>query len=193
MAEPNPISAPPFTGDLLDIVQDLSQYLGYQRKMGAIRLDLSPESLDILAFWGQRTPDRISFKSQGPASAKVVLVDGQDIFFAGEAGQLLIKILEAMNLSPDTVSICNAPDPSRVHRHVRSIRPKVVIALGEQAAWIMTGSKKPLTALRGHVFDFQGVAVMPTFHPVQLLADPALKRPVWEDLQQVMKMDGIRS
>jgi hypothetical protein len=191
MTDPTPISAPPSAGDLLDIVQDLSQYLDFQKKTGAFRLDLSPETLDTLTSWGQNFSARAGFRSQGPASAAVVLVDGQDIFFTGEAGQLLIKILAAMNLSPDTVSICNAPDPVLVQRHVRSVRPRVVIALGEQAARVMTGSKTPLAALRGQVFDFQGIPVMPTFHPKQLVADPALKRPVWEDLQQVMKLGGI--
>jgi uracil-DNA glycosylase family 4 len=193
MAPPDSIPALSLTGDLLSVIQDLSQYLAHQKKMGITRLDLSSRSFEILASWSQKPAFRMRFKSQGPASAKVLLVDGENLFFAGDAGRLLIKILGAMNLSPESVSICNAPDPARVHHHVRAIRPGVVIALGERAAWTLTGTRTALERIRGQFFDFQGIAVMPTFHPLQLVADPALKRPVWEDMQQVMKRVGLES
>ncbi|MCF8092351.1 MAG: uracil-DNA glycosylase [Desulfotignum sp.] len=192
MTIPDPIPDHSPAGDLLGIIQDLSLYLCYQKETGNNRLNLSSKSLAILASWEQNPLSRVGFRSQGPASARVVLVDGHDTFFTGDAGRLLEKILGAMNLSPEAVSICNAPDPGQVHHHVMKVRPKAVIALGEQAAWIMTGTRAPLEKLRGQFFDFQGIAVIPTFHPAQLMDDPALKRPVWEDVQKVMKMDGIR-
>lgn len=193
MTPPDSIPAPPLTGDLQSIIQDLSQYLARQKKTGVTRLDLSSRSVDILASWGQKPAARMRFRSQGPSSAKVLLVDGEDLFFAGDAGHLLIKILGAMHLTPESVSMCNAPDPARVQRHVRAIRPKVVIALGERAVRSLTGTRTPLEKIRGQFLNFQGIAVMPTFHPVQLVADPSLKRPVWEDMQQVMKQVGIES
>ena len=191
MAPTDSIPTPSLTGDLQAAIQDLSQYLANQKKMGITRLDLSSRSFEILASWGQEPATRMRFRNQGPASAKVLLVDGEDLFFTGAAGRLLIKILGAMNLTPDSVSICNAPDPARVHRYLSSIRPGVVIALGERAVWTLTGTRTSLESIRGQFFNFQGFAVMPTFHPLQLVADPALKRPVWEDMQKVMKRVGL--
>jgi uracil-DNA glycosylase family 4 len=193
MAPPDSIPAPSLTEELKAVIQDLSHYLNDQKKMGITRQDLSSRSLEILASWGQKPAARLRFKSQGPSPAKVLIVDGENLFFAGDAGRLLIKILEAMNLTPESVSICNVPDPVRVQRHVLAIRPKVIIALGERAARALTGSLTPLERIRGQFFDFQGIAVMPTFHPVQLVADSSLKRPVWEDMQQVMKRVGLES
>lgn len=193
MAPPDSIPAPSLTEALKAVIQDLSQYLALEKKMGITRQDLSSRSLEILSSWGQKPAFRMRFKSQGPSSAKVLLVDGENLFFAGDAGRLLIKILGAMNLTPESVSICNAPDPARVQRHVRAIRPKVIIALGERAARALTGTRTDLERIRGQFFDFQGIAAMPTFHPVQLVADPALKRPVWEDMKQVMKRVGLES
>jgi DNA polymerase len=57
----------------------------------------------------------------------------------------------------------------------------------------VTGSRDPLADIRGKFFKFQGISVMPTFHPAELLKDPGLKRPVWEDMQQVMQINGIAS
>jgi uracil-DNA glycosylase len=186
MAIPDPIPAHSPAGDLLEIIQDLSLYLCYQKEIGNNGLNVSSESLAILASWEQKPLPRVRFRSQGPASAKVVLVDGNDLFFTGDAGQLLTKILGAMNLSPDAVSICNAPDPVQVQQHVLAVRPEIVITLGDRAATMLTGRQAPLETVRGQFFTFQGIAVMPTFHPLQLLENPALKRPVWDDMQQVM-------
>jgi uracil-DNA glycosylase len=171
---------------MLAVIQDFSAYLCSLKKMGHTDLVLSSQTRDILASWGRTQKAFKAFYVQGPAAAKVVLVDGSDVFFKGDAGQLLTKILGAMKLSPDAVSICNAPDPAQVQQHVLAVRPEIVITLGDRAATMLTGRQAPLETFRGQFFTFQGIAVMPTFHPLQLLENPALKRPVWDDMQQVM-------
>lgn len=174
-----------------DIIDDLSEYLRYQKQMGFTRVPLSAHSLEILSAWGRPIGPRKRFKHFGPALAKVVLVDGAGTFFTGEAGALLKKILQAMKLAEDKVCLCNAPDADQVFAFLQSVQPVVVIALGDPAAQIVTGIQKPVAAIRGKFFDIRGFSVMPTFHPAQLLKDSGLKRPVWEDMQQVMQINGI--
>jgi hypothetical protein len=181
------------TVTLPDIIDDLSGYLQCQKQMGLTRVTLSARSLEILTAWGRPVVPRKPFRHSGPASSNVVLVDGADTFFTGEAGALLKKILAAMKLAEDTVCVCNAPDADQVFDFLQTVRPVVVIALGDRAARVVTGIQKPVAAIRGQFCDIRGFSVMPTFHPAQLLKDPGLKRPVWEDMQQVMQIHGIVS
>ncbi len=191
MAVSDPINTGPSVDDLLAVIQDLSQYLRCQKTLGFARYDLSPQSRAILETWGkkQKSPGSApDFHSHGPASAAIVIVDSKGTFFSGEAGDLLKKILTAMQVSFDGVSLCNASDPAAVKNHVQAVQPNTVIALGSRAATVVTGRQEPLENLRGRFFTFQGIKAMPTYHPLQLLENPALKRPVWEDMQQVMKI-----
>ena len=176
-----------------DIIDELVGYLQSQKRTGVVRMPLSDRSLETLAAWGHPRQPRKPFTHMGPVSAKVVLVDGAGTFFEGEAGELLKKILKAMKLSADTVCLCNAPDAEQVLDFLQSVRPVVVITLGATAVRVVTGSRDPLADIRGKFFKFQGISVMPTFHPAELLKDPGLKRPVWEDMQQVMQINGIAS
>jgi DNA polymerase len=75
-------------------------------------------------------------------------------------------------------------------RQVRAISPQVVVALGRFAAQTLLGVKTPISRLRGQFHDYHGLPLMPTYHPAALLRDPALKRDVWNDMQQVMKLVG---
>ena len=191
MAVSDPIKSGPSADDLLGVIQDFSQYLRFQKTIGVTRYDLSSQSRAILDTWGEKQKSArpaSGFCSHGPASAAIVIVDSQGTFFSGQAGDLLKKILAAMKISVDNVSLCNAADPDAVKKHVQSVRPKTVIALGSSAAAMITGRQEPLETLRGRFFSFQGIKAMPTCHPLQLLENPALKRPVWEDMQQVMKI-----
>ncbi len=190
MAVSDPIITGPSADDLPAVIQDFSQYLRCQKTLGFTRYDLSPQSRAILDTWGEKQSTRSAsgFYSHGPASAAIVIVDSQGTFFSGQGGGLLKKILAAMKVSFDGVSLCNATDPAAVKNHVQAVRPHTVIALGSRAATVVTGRQEPLESLRGRFFNFQGIKAMPTYHPLQLLENPALKRPVWEDMQQVMKM-----
>jgi uracil-DNA glycosylase len=125
--------------------------------------------------------------------------------FVGAAGQLLDKIINAMGYRRDQIYICNVvkcrppgnrtPGPEEcatcgqfVRRQLEIINPKVVVALGATAAKYLLGVEAPLGALRGRFHDLGPIKVMPTYHPAYLLRNPAGKRPVWEDMQKVMKL-----
>ena len=120
--------------------------------------------------------------------------------FVGQAGQLLTKILEAINLSRDDVFIANVlkhrppgnrnPHPDEVEacrpylvRQIELIRPKVILAFGTFAAQTLLETKLAIGKLRGSVHRYHGVPVIVTYHPAALLRNPAWKRPTWEDVQ----------
>jgi len=124
--------------------------------------------------------------------------------FVGAAGQLLTRIIAAMQLSREAVYICNIvkcrppgnrdPQLEEVHqclpflkRQLTAIRPRVICALGKVAAQTLLETETPISRLRGRFHDFMGIAVMPTFHPAYLLRNPEKKREVWNDVQQIMK------
>jgi DNA polymerase len=125
--------------------------------------------------------------------------------FVGAAGQLLTKILEAVNLPRESVYICNVlkhrppgnrnPAPEEVVacspyliRQIELIRPKVILALGTFAAQTLLDTKTPIGKLRGQVHRYQGVPLVVTYHPAALLRNPAWKRPTWEDVQLVRRI-----
>jgi DNA polymerase len=128
--------------------------------------------------------------------------------FVGKAGQLLTKIIEAgMGMQRGEVYIANIvkcrppqnrdPEPDEVEAcepflkaQIRSIGPKVIIALGKYAAQTLLRTQTPITRLRGRWNEYDGIAVMPTYHPAYLLRNPAEKRAVWEDIQEVLKRMG---
>ena len=148
----------------------------------------------------------------GHPQARVVLVgeapgreeDLQGYPFVGEAGKLLEKILLAMNLSREMVYICNVikcrppgnrdPHPDEIaacepflKQQLTSINPEIIITLGRFAAQTLLKTTTPVGKLRGRWHEYEGIALMPTFHPAYLLRNPSGKRPVWEDMKQVMQ------
>ena len=125
--------------------------------------------------------------------------------FVGRAGQLLTKIINAMGLKREDVYICNIlkcrppgnrnPEPAEIAacepfliRQLQAVAPRVICALGAFAAkTLLNKGDVPITALRGRFHAYEGIKVMPTFHPAYLLRNPAAKKPVWEDIQMIMK------
>jgi DNA polymerase len=120
--------------------------------------------------------------------------------FVGAAGQLLTKILAAIDLPREQVYICNVlkhrppgnrnPAPEEVTacspfliRQIELIKPKVILALGTFAAQTLLNTKTPIGKLRGSVHRYHGVPLVVTYHPAALLRNPAWKRPTWEDVQ----------
>jgi len=131
--------------------------------------------------------------------------DEQGIPFIGRAGQLLTKIIEAIDLKRDDVYIANIikcrppqnrnPDPDEVatcepflFRQIDVIKPKVIVALGKYAAQTLLRVDTPISRLRGRVFDYRGAQLIPTFHPAYLLRNPSSKREVWEDMKLVKRL-----
>ena len=120
--------------------------------------------------------------------------------FVGQAGQLLTKILEAIDLRREDVFICNVlkhrppgnrnPLPEEVEacspyliRQLELIKPKVIVAFGTFAAQTLLQTKTPLGQLRGLVHRYHGIPLIVTYHPAALLRNPAWKRPTWEDVK----------
>ncbi len=133
--------------------------------------------------------------------------DRQGVPFVGKAGQLLTKMIEAMTFRRDDVYICNVvkcrppnnrdPEPDEIEAcepflraQLASIQPKVIVTLGKFAAQTLLRESTAITRLRGQWRTYQGIALMPTFHPAYLLRQPEEKRLAWLDLQEVMKRFG---
>ena len=131
--------------------------------------------------------------------------DIQGIPFVGRAGQLLTKIIEAINLKREDVYIANVikcrppgnrnPEQDEVEtcepflfQQIDIIKPKVIVALGTFAARALLRTLDPISRLRGRVFDYRGAKLIPTFHPAYLLRNPASKREVWEDMKLVKRL-----
>jgi len=123
--------------------------------------------------------------------------------FVGEAGRLLDRILFAMGMQRDEVYICNVekcrppanrdPSPEEIEacepylkRQLAAIRPQVIVALGKFAAQTLLRDETPVSRLRGKWLAYEGIPLMPTYHPAYLLRNPAEKRAVWEDMKQVL-------
>jgi len=135
---------------------------------------------------------------EGPGAEE----DRQGLPFVGPAGELLTKIIQAIEMRREDVYIANVvkcrppgnrdPQPDEVQacrgyleKQVACVQPKVLVALGRVAAQALLGNESPIGQLRGRWYQAFGVPTMVTYHPAALLRNQALKRPTWEDLQQV--------
>ncbi len=177
--------------EFIRTIQDFSQYLSHQKRLGNTNFTLSKQGLERLNALGKQRKKQIGFSCQGPENAALFFVDSEGSFFKGEAGGLLVKILHAMKLTPDSVFICNASDAGAIHNRIKKHPPKVLIALGQGASQLLLNISSPEEPFRGKFHLFHGVPVMPTLHPSVLLQQPGLKRRVWEDMQEVMKRAGL--
>ena len=130
--------------------------------------------------------------------------------FVGKAGQLLTKIIQAMQFKREDVYITNVvkcrppgnrtPQGSEVEtckeyllRQIEQIHPKVIVTLGKVATDFFIQSRLGMTALRGDFYEFHRIKVMPTFHPSYLIRNEGnkkLKKMVWEDMKKVMAFLG---
>jgi len=147
----------------------------------------------------------VVFVGEGPGRDE----DEQGEPFVGRAGQLLTRMIGAMGLSREDVYICNVikcrppqnrnPEADEVaacepflRMQLQAIRPRLIVALGNSAAQALLRTKTGITALRGRFHRYQGIKLMPTYHPAFLLRSPQMKKKAWEDLQVVMaEMDRL--
>ncbi|MDJ0614055.1 MAG: uracil-DNA glycosylase [Rhizobiaceae bacterium] len=134
--------------------------------------------------------------------------DIQGLPFVGRAGQLLDKMLAAINLDRGSTYISNVipwrppgnrtPTPQEteicrpfIEKHIELVSPKLVVLLGGSSAKTLLKTSDGIMRLRGKwkEVDVDGSAVkaMPTLHPAYLLRQPAQKRLAWQDLLQVQK------
>ena len=127
--------------------------------------------------------------------------------FVGKAGQLLTKILQSINLPREEVYIANIikcrppqnrnPEPDEIQscspflmKQIEAIQPKIICALGTFSAQTLLKTDTKITALRGKLFDLEGIKVIPTYHPAFLLRNPDKKREVWEDMKKIVELLG---
>jgi uracil-DNA glycosylase len=124
-----------------------------------------------------------------PKGRMVMVMKGEG--FAGAAGELLGKIIQAMGFATSDVCLLSfaeiAPTRETLLRQIRDVGPELVVALGEETAQLLLQSGAGIAKLRGRFHDLGGVPLMPTLHPEAMLADPGLKRQVWSEMQQVMR------
>ena len=222
--------------DLRDMTDDLQGYLQYLKQLGQKGLVLSEDSVKRLERWDAGSvPETLETIQKdlgdcrrcklhtgrkhivfgaGDPRARLVLVgegpgyeeDLQGIPFVGQAGQLLTKILKAIQLTREAVYICNIikchppgnrnPESDEIgacipflHRQIRAIRPKLICALGTFAAQTLLETNKPISELRGcfHMYD-KHISLLPTYHPAFLLRNPGKKRDVWQDMQKLQEV-----
>ena len=143
---------------------------------------------------------KLVFVGEGPGFEE----DQQGKPFVGAAGQLLNRIIEAINLTRSQVYICNIvkcrspgnrnPEPAEINscfpfleRQIAAIEPDFICALGTIAAQTLLQTTTPISRLRGRFHEYRGIRVLPTYHPAYLLRNPEKKRDVWEDMKMLMK------
>jgi len=128
--------------------------------------------------------------------------DAQGKPFVGRAGQLLTKIIEAIQMKREEVYICNIlkcrppnnrrPAPTEVdlctpylNKQIELVQPKFIICLGLTAAQWLLQTNASLATLRGKFHDFRGTKLLVTYHPAALLRNPEWKKPTWEDMKML--------
>ncbi len=134
--------------------------------------------------------------------------------FVGDAGQLLNKMLGAINIKRESIYITNVvnfrppnnrkPEPAEINRyseflreHISIIDPKILILMGSTAMEALFGSKIKITKERGVwkevIINNKTYIVMITFHPAYLLRQADQKKYSWSDLKKIKKkIDEIK-
>ena len=155
--------------------------------------------------YGQGNPRaELMFIGEGPGAEE----DEQGLAFVGRAGHLLTDIIEkGLRMRRADVWIGNVikcrppqnrnPEPDEIlacqpflEAQIRAIRPRVLVGLGKFGAQWLLKTAQPITRLRGQVGEYEGIPVMPTYHPAYLLRNPAGKKDVWEDMKTVLRLLG---
>jgi len=143
----------------------------------------------------------LMFIGEGPGYDE----DVQGRPFVGKAGQLLTKIIQSINLSREEVYIANIikcrppqnrnPEPDEIQnchpflmKQISVIQPKIICALGTFSAHTLLKTDAKITALRGKLYNLEGIKVIPTYHPAFLLRNPEKKREVWEDMKKIAEL-----
>jgi uracil-DNA glycosylase family 4 len=185
----------------LEKTRDLEMLRDY---IGACtRCKLAPLRTNLVFGVGNPSAE-LMFVGEAPGADE----DLQGEPFVGRAGQLLTDIIErGMGISRSDVYICNVikcrppenrnPEADEVStcepflfRQIDLVRPKAIVGLGTFAVQALLKVKTPIGKLRGKWHEVRGIKMMPTFHPAYLLRNPADKRLVWADIQEVMKFLG---
>jgi uracil-DNA glycosylase len=191
--EPPAVSTPdPFSPRALDTLKAVREELGDCR-----RCKLHSSRTQIVFGCGDPNA-KLVFVGEGPGRDE----DLQGEPFVGLAGQLLTKIIQAIQLTRQEVYIANIvkcrppqnrnPEPDEISacepflvKQLEVIRPKLICALGTFAAQTLLKTDQRISVLRGRFHSYRGIPLMPTFHPAYLLRNPQNKREVWEDMKKI--------
>ena len=153
-----------------------------------------------IVFGAGHSAAKLVFVGEGPGFEE----DQQGRPFVGAAGQLLTRIIGAIKLDRARVYICNIikcrppgnrnPEPDEIQacfpfleRQLAAIQPDFIVALGAYAAQALLETNTPISRLRKRFHEYNGIKVLPTYHPAYLLRNPDKKREVWEDMKMLMK------
>ncbi|MFO7838688.1 MAG: uracil-DNA glycosylase [Desulfosalsimonadaceae bacterium] len=153
----------------------------------------------------------------GDQQARIMFVGGwpepedaqNDLPFSGRAGQLLNRMIQAMGFSRDTVYLsfavkCRPPGDNRpefrevmacrrfLESEIAAVGPEVICTLGDIALQALIGENASCEAGRGRFTSFRDTALMPTYSPAHLLAEPSAKRLTWQDMKQVLDFLGLK-
>ncbi len=190
-ATPAPEPSPPSGETLEQIRDDLGECTRCALHSGRTKL-----------VFGVGNPNAdLMFIGEGPGREE----DQQGLPFVGPSGQLLTKIIEAIDLKREDVYIANIvkchpphnrePEPEEVEtcqpfldRQIDTIRPKVICALGRVSALNLLDTTEGITRIRGKQFPYRGAILVPTYHPAYLLCYPSKKREMWEDMKLIRSL-----
>jgi uracil-DNA glycosylase family 4 len=204
------------------IIAQLKGHLHYQKEMGIHTLLTQGTRREHLSLDSIRQElgectrcrlhegrNRLVFGAGDPHAALVFVGEGpgreedlQGKPFVGRAGELLTRIIEAIDLTREEVYIANIvkcrppnnrdPRPDEIQtclpfllKQLEAIRPRIICCLGTFAAQTLLGSEEKISALRGRFHAYQGAKLMPTYHPAFLLRNPQFKKAVWEDMKMI--------
>lgn len=195
-ASPVPFEAEESTGEVAPAPQALAELAAAAST--CTRCRLAGTRTQVVFGTGNPKAD-LMFIGEAPGRDE----DLQGEPFVGRAGQLLTDIIKAMKLTRDDVYIANVikcrppenrnPEPDEldacrpyIRQQVEMIKPKVIVTLGKFGLQSLLERAYSISAVRGNWLEYEGIKVMPTYHPAYLLRTPAAKKDVWNDMKKVM-------
>jgi uracil-DNA glycosylase len=216
-----------YQNSFVNLSKDITSYLRFLAEFGYRGIECSDKTRDILRSWELSVVflDMVVCKNcklseykkrtisgMGDSCADLMIIGGMPepddaqsgTPYSGKEGELLNKILSAMNLGRESVYItpaikCCAPDAlesvkenikackKHLLKEIEFVKPKIICAFGRQAASSLLGIPLPIQRLRGRFHTYQGIQVMPTYSLRHLIEHPEDKRATWEDIKLVMR------
>ena len=171
------------------------------------RCGLARTRNNVVPGMGVEHPDVLVI-GEGPGHDE----DMQGLPFVGKAGLLLDRMLAAIGLDRKTncyianIVKCRPPENrnplpdeqascfSFLEAQIHILKPKMILCMGKIAIEKITGQNISINAQHGEFFEYNGIPVMPTYHPSALLRNEELKRPAWDDLKRFKRrLDEIKT
>lgn len=175
--------------------------------MRCTRCGLARTRTNVVPGMGVENPDVLVI-GEGPGHDE----DMQGLPFVGKAGVLLDRMLAAIGLDRKTncyianIVKCRPPENrnplpdeqaacfSFLEAQIHILKPKMILCMGKIAIEKITGQSISINAQHGEFFEYNGIPVLPTYHPSALLRNVELKRPAWDDLKKFKRrLDEIKN